>query len=265
MKYIFLILMIAFFACNNKDEKQQPQAAIKNENSKENLMMKAVALYPDSAILLENLLQYYSETGNYDRAIAEINTAIKRNGNNARLWDIRSTLYVQKGDTAEAVKSLEKAIDMVPAPTFIISLGALYAETKNPLALDMADALLIGDKAGAEKEAYFIKGLYYSYINQKEKAIPFFDKSISLSYTFMQPYLEKALALYDLGKYQQSADVLEKAITVQNNYDEGYYYLGRTYEKLNRTQDAEDAYRMALTYDPDYTEASDALAKMGVK
>jgi tetratricopeptide (TPR) repeat protein len=171
----------------------------------------------------------------------------------------------QKGDTALAIKALEKAIGILPDPQYIIAIGALYAETSNPLALDMADALLIGSKAKAEKEAYFIKGLYYSYKSEKEKSIPFFDKSIAASYTFMEAWLEKALALYDLKKYKEAADVLEKAITVQNNFDKGYYYLGQCYEKLNRTDEAIQAYQMALNYDPNYVEIKDALGRLGIK
>jgi tetratricopeptide (TPR) repeat protein len=139
----------------------------------------------------------------------------------------------------------------------------LYAQTKNPLALEMADALLIGNKAGAEKEAYFIKGLYFSFRNEKEKSIIFFDKSLAISYTFMEAYLEKAIALYDLKKYNESIEVLKKAVTVQNNFDRGYYYLGRNFEKLNQPENAADAYQTALMYDPDYAEAKDALSKLG--
>ena len=126
----------------------------------------------------------------------------------------------------------------------------------------MAEALLYANKAGAEKEAYFIKGLYYSYNNEKEKAIPFFDKCININYTFMDAYLEKGIALYDLKKYSEAATVLQKAVMVQNNYDKGYYYLGRCFEKLNNKEDAIEAYKMALLYDPNYVEAQDALGKL---
>jgi tetratricopeptide (TPR) repeat protein len=182
------------------------------------------------------------------------------------LWDLKSIVAAEKGDTALAIKSLENAIGILPDVQYIISLGALYAETNNPLALDMADALIIGSKAKAEKEAYFIKGLYYSYKNEKEKAIPFFDKSIATSYTFMSAWLEKGLALYDLKKYREAAEVLEKAISIQNSFDKGYYYLGQCYEKLNRTEEAIQAYQMALYYsNNNYAEASDALGRLGIK
>ena len=261
MKYIFQITFtVLLFACSSKKEEAEKANIV--TVTKEDALKEAQKKYPDSIILIQNLAAYYLDIQNYDAALSTINNAIAKDSNNAELRDNESMIFAQKGDTINAIKSLEKAVDKLAAPQYIISLGALYAQSKNPQALAMADALLFANKAGAEKEAYFIKGLYYSYKNEKEKAIPFFDKSISINYTFMEAYLEKGIALYDLKKYSEAATVLQKAVMLQNNYDKGYYYLGRCLEKLNNKEDAIEAYKMALLYDPNYVEAQDALGKL---
>ncbi len=262
MKYIFPIAVLAFFIGCNNNKKEDSITENGATNTKEQILKKAVEQYPDSLQLIENLSSYYLDVQNFDAALAQINKAIARDSNNAALRDYQSIIYSAKGDTAQAIKSLEQAIVILPDPQYIIGLGALYAQNRNPMALVMADALLVADKAGAEKEAYFIKGLYYSYINEKEKAIPFFDKSINIQYTFMNAYLEKGIALYDLQKYSEAATVLETAVTLQNNFERGYYYLGRCFEKLNKKEDAIQAYQMALMYDPNYMEAKDALGRL---
>ena len=260
MKFICFFLILIFFQFCNTKKDAEPQN--KTELSQEDLLKNAIKQYPDSLKLIENLSAYYLDVQNYDAALAQINSAIGKDSNNAQLRDYQSIIYAAKGDTMEAIKSLENAITILPDPQYVIGLGALYAQTKNPLALTMADALLMADKAAAQKEAYFIKGIYYSYINEKEKAISFFDKAISIQYTFMDAYLEKGIALYDLKKYSEAATVLEKAVTIQNNFDRGYYYLGRCFEKLNKKNEAIEAYQMALQYDPNYLEAKDALGKL---
>jgi tetratricopeptide (TPR) repeat protein len=265
MKYIILIYFSLFLVACHEPEKQADSVSTTSAAVQEETLKAAVKNYPDSLLILQNLVQYYTNGQNYDAALAFVNQALAKDSIRPDLWDLKSIVAAQKGDTALAMKSLEKAIGILPDPQYIIALGALYAETSNPLALDMADALLIGTKAKAEKEAYFIKGLYYTYKNEKEKAIPFFDKSIAASYTFMEAWLEKGLALYDLKKYKEAAEVLEKSISIQNNFDKGYYYLGQCYEKLNRTDEAIQAYQMALNYDPNYVEAKDALGKLGIK
>ena len=59
--------------------------------------------------------------------------------------------------------------------------------------------------------------------------------------------------------------VLEKAVKLNNSFEEGYYYMGRCFEKLNRKEDAIESYQTALIYAPDFSEAKEALANLGVK
>ncbi len=259
---IAVFILCLFTACNNEKKKQPEKPVVTNAAEKE--MQDAIAKFPDSLLLRENLIQYYRDNGTYDMAISATDTALKRSPGNARLWDIKGTLQFENEDTLNAIKSFEKAIEFFPDPQYMMSLGTLYAQTKNAKALDMADALLRSKKT-ADKEALFIKGLYFTYIGDKQKAIVFFDNCLALDYTFMFAYREKAIALYDLHKYEEALKVLDKAVTLQNNFDEGYYWKGRCLEKMNRVNDAIESYRTALLYDPEYVEAQDALAKLGVK
>jgi tetratricopeptide (TPR) repeat protein len=129
----------------------------------------------------------------------------------------------------------------------------------------MADALLIGKNARADKEANLIKGLYFSALGDKQKAIVFFNNCLALDYTYMQAYREKAIVLFDMSKYDEAIKILNKAVTLQNNFDEGYYWLGKCYEKQNNTTAAIENYRTALLYNADFIEVKDALGKLGVK
>lgn len=262
-RYLLLLvcLLFCFQACNNNSNGTAANAPMPEA---EKQLRDQIAENPDSLILRENLVQYFRDNGNYDQAITETDIAIKKDTGNSRLWDIRATLCFEKGDTASAIHSFEKAIDIDPLPEYIMSLGSLYAQTRNPMALAMADGLLQAPKAHAELQAIFIKGLYYNYTGDKTAAIGYFDKCISMNYSFMEAYREKAIALYDLGKYDDAIQLLEKALGIHSTFDEGYYWLGRCYQKLNKNKDAEAAYRTALQIDPDYIEAKDALAKMGL-
>ena len=260
-KSIYFIFLI-FFACNNNPEEKQVNQPSKKPNEEKSLR-DAIQQYPDSFLLKEKLIQYFRDSGNYHIALKEVNHILEKDSLNARLWEIKATLYFENADTVNAIRSFEKAIGIFPDMQTIISLGTLYAQTGNPLAIDMADALLNGYKSTSDKDAYFIKGLYFSYKNEKIKAIVFFDKCLSLNFTFMDAYREKALALYDQGKFTEALAVLDKAITLQNSFDEGYYYSGKCLEKLGRIPEAIQSYKNALLIDPDYIEAKEALLKLG--
>jgi len=257
MCYIFFCIIITISSCNDNDEPASP--VLPNEKQQSEQLKQEIEKYPDSLLLIEKLIQYYRNTGSYDSALAILNNTIKRAPNVAELWDIKALLHFENEDTVNAIKSFENAINIFPLPEYIISLGTLYAQTKNAKALIMADALAHADKAKATKEAIFIKGLYYNYINDKKTAISLFDSCLRLDYTYMFAYREKAIALYDLGKYQEAIKVLERAVTIQNNFDEAYYWLGNCYKKLNKKEEAMQSYYMALMYDKNFIEARDSL------
>jgi len=228
-------------------------------------MKDAISTYPDSMLLKEKLIQFYRDNGEYDLAISFVDDEIKKDSSNARLWKIKATLDFENEDTASAIASFEKAIGILPDPEYIRDLATLYAETKDSTALDMAAILFRVKKESITRDAFFIRGLYYNYINDKAKAISNLDSCLAMDYTYMLAYREKTIALYDLGKFDAALAVIDKGLTLQNSFDEGYYWRGRCLEKLNRKDDAIEAYHTALLYSPDYIEASQALERLGVK
>lgn len=248
-------------SCGGGDDDQTAGPQVPREQQ----LTELVARYPDSLLLTENLIEYYSNNGRYDSAINVTVRAIQADSQNVELWNIMGTLQFENGDTLKAIKAYETAINIYPLPEYIISLGTLYARTKNPKALAMADALTGANKTNAKKEAMFIKGLYYSYVSDKKKAILYFDSCISNDYTYMFAYREKAIALYDEEKFQDAARVLTRAVTIQNSFDEGYYWLGRVYERLDSLEKAKENYQMALLYDKNFTEAREALTRLSKK
>lgn len=257
-----LVLLITIMGCNNQNQAAKNDAPAVAGNDREQVLKDSIALFPHSLLLKEQLIQFYRDNEDYDKAIASVNEALLKESANARLWDIKATLHFENEDTLDAIKSFETALLINPSPRFYILLGSLYAQTKNIKALDMADALLQTKLPETGKEAFFIKGLYFNYTGEKIKAISFFDKCLNLDYNYMLAYREKGIALYDMGKYNDAITVLDKAVTLQNNFDEGYYWLGRCLEKLNRPADAIEEYRTALMYSKDFTEAKEALTRL---
>ncbi len=252
---IFLLVIIGISACN--DVATDKAAVAMPATEKE--FRDAIIAHPDSFALKEKLIKYFSDNSNFGQAIAETEKAIKEDSANAKLWDIKSMLYFLNRDTTHAIAALEKAIAIDPQPVYKISLGLTYAQTKNQKALVLSDELLKNPNAKAGMQALFIKGFYFSYMGNNQKAISFFDDCLALDYTYIDAYKEKSICLYNLAKYNDAILSLKKAVALQTTYDEGYYWLGRCYQKLNDTTKATENYQLALQIDPDYAEAKDAL------
>lgn len=263
-KYLIPVFILCLaIACNsNADEKT---GNIKGTAATEQAMIDAVAKFPDSLLLREELIQYYRDSADYDKAIAATGDALQKDSLNDRLWDIKANLYFENYDTLNAIAALNRAANINPLPQYIITLGSMYAQKRDSTALQIADFLLKKNMTDNGKDAFFIKGLYYNFSGDKIKAISFFDKCLNLDYNYMYAYREKAIALYDMGKYEDAITVLDKAVTVQTKFDEGYYWLGRCLEKTGKTADAIEEYKNALRISPDYVEAKDALGRLGGK
>lgn len=261
-----LSYMMIIMSCNNQDhaEKKAPQT-VEDGSTREKILQDSIAEFPDSLLLKEKLVQYYRDASDFDKAIALTNRELTTDSLNARLWNIKATLHFENEDTINAISAFETALKLNPSPRYLILLGSLYAQTKNARALPVADALIRTKLPETEKEALFIKGLYYNFTGDKKTAISYFDKCLNLDNRHMFAYREKGIALYDMGKYEDAGAVLNKAVALQNNFDEGHYWLGRCLEKLNKHNEAIEAYKMALLYAPDYVEAEEALIRLGMK
>ena len=257
--YFTVIITFLFASCvsHDKENKHSP----KDPNSVE-AIKEAVNKYPDSLMLKESLIEAYRNDGDYDSAISIADEEIRKDSGNAYLWNIKATLYFENNDTTNAINSLKQAIDIYPLPEYLVALGTVYAEIKNKNSLQIADMLLLNNKTKSGKDAYFIKGLYYNYTNDPKKAIIDLDSCLNLDYTYMYAYREKAIAFYNLTEYDEALKVLKRAVTVQNNFDEGYYWMGKCYEKLGKNDDAIRSYQNALLYDKNYTEAREALKRI---
>ena len=256
--YIIPVLIFFLASCTSKDKeiKHSPDSnsieAIKN----------AIKDFPDSLILKQNLIEAYRNEGQYDSAIAVADKELAKDSGSAYLWNIKATLYFEDNDTLKAINSLQHAIDVYPLPEYLVALGTVFAEIKNENALKIADNLLHDNKEKHGKDAYFIKGLYFNYINEPQKAIVYLDSCLKLDFTYMYAYREKGIALYQEKKYEDAIKILSRGVTLQNNFDEGYYWMGKCYEKLNKKEEAIQSYQSALLYDKNFIEARKALDRL---
>lgn len=252
------IVLLFIFSCK-ENESADNSSKISNPIQQ---LQEDLKNYPDSFSLAENLIEAYRNNGNYDSALHLADRYIEKDSGNAYFYNMKATLYFENEDTVQAIAALKQAIDIYPLPEYLVALGTIYAEIKNEHALTIANELLGSNKVASGKDAYFIKGLYYNFKGQPATAVTFLDSCLNNDYTYMFAYREKAIAFYKLGKYEEALNVLKRAVTIQNNYDEGYYWMGKCYEKLNKIEDARQSYQNALLYDKNFTEAREALNQL---
>ena len=249
---ILLLSILIIYSCKENKNKSNPQTI-------EDYWIEQIKLYPDSALLKESLIQLYRDSLDYDAAIFYTDSLVKVEGDNPKWWHIKGTLHFELHDTTAAIKSFGIAYLLSPNPIDGIYWARILAFKSDSSCLKLCNDMLkvFGEKL--EKETFLIKGDYYNSLKNYNAAFMNYDSSIIASYTFMEAYLQKARLLMQLEKFDAAIAVLKKATTIQNNYEEGFFNLGKCFEKIRDTNAAIDAYNRTLLINPDDTEAESAI------
>jgi tetratricopeptide (TPR) repeat protein len=252
------ILLTMFLSCTGNKINNEKEKTISIEDS----LKKQITIFPDSLLAKENLLQYYRDSGLYKLAINTNLEFLKKDSFNPRLHHILALLYLESEDSTNALTYFSKAYNLYNNPFDLAYAGAIYARRGNDKALICSDTLLAKFKEKSAKEAWLIRGVYYSTINHDSKALPCFDSAIQTRYSFIEAYIEKAQTLIKINHLKEAISTVNKAVTITNNLPEAYYMIGDCEEKLHETDLAIQAYEQTLMYEPDHDKANAALKRL---
>ena len=228
-----------------------------------NSLSKQVQQKPDSVGLRFKYLTVLDSLGNYKQALAQIDSLLLNDKGNYALWFKKGQINEHSGDTLDAIEYYNKALNIYSAPDGLLALANLYAETKNPLALN-ACKKLDEMRLGREYDAYtaFFAGVYYERTGNKEKAFELFDRSIDNNYTFMDAYMEKGYQYFDSKDYSKAMNAFKTAIEVNNRYADAYYWEGKCLEATNKKTEAITKYQQAFQLNNNLMEAQNALKRL---
>jgi len=172
------------------------------------------------------------------------------------------SLLDKKGDSAGSVSILEKAYSLTPFDVELNYMLALkYAESKNSKVLSLCDSLIKKDSLSIHAEPYYYKGIYYSNIHDKTKALNMFNSAIQHDYYFLDAYIEKGAILFEQKKFNEAIDVLRQLIALKPGDAVAPNNMGEAYLELNKLPEAQESFRQAIRLKPDFGKAYYNLGK----
>ena len=235
----------------------------KNADSAILFLNRALDDLPNSLLLRLSLARAYDAQNKPDEALKVCDDILAHNPEQVDVLKFKSDLLSRKGMGADAIKVLEKAYALTPFDVELNYILALkYAENKNPKIIALCDSLIRADSLDAHAEPYYYKGIYYSNINDKLSALGNFEKAIQHDYYFLDGYIEKAGALYDLKKFPEAIKTLNLALTLSPKFADAYYWLGKCQEATGLKEDAKLNYQRAFSLDKNLTEAKLAAERL---
>jgi tetratricopeptide (TPR) repeat protein len=211
--------------------------------------------YPENTQVGRLLAEAAAASGDRNLALAIYNRMILADSLDPETQYEKALLLEQLKDTAGAINTLQKAYASQGVDTYGLELAHLYAEQKNPRALEICDYIIKKDSAGLLIDPFFIKGIYFSNIKRYARAIVQFDSCIARDWKTTDAYLEKGRAYFQMKNYNAAIQTFTMAITVTQTDPDAYFWLGRCYEAQQRKMDAIYNYRKAIALDKNFKEA----------
>ena len=244
----------------------------------------------------------YFELSKYENAIKDYTEAINRDVNNPEYYDNRGRAYYESGKSKEALNDFNKAIDLSKTnPNPVRGVARVYRDQGNneeakkyflesakkrydsksyeDALIDFNDAIKLDDK---DAELYDLRGWTYYHLEKYDEALEDFGKAIDCDSNYAHAYEGRAYVYHNQGKKDsakidfktagveyidvdntKAREVLNKAIEIDNNYGEAYYYLGQVENRQSTWPEAIKQYEKAINlgFDEDFVYTCLGYAK----
>lgn len=232
-------------------EKRPDSAAI--------FLQTAVKDLPQSIYLQLMLARAYGAQNKIDEAIAACDKVLSIDSTQVNTIIYKSELAQQKGDNNTATVLLEKAVRLMPENLELSNrLAYQYAETKNPKAIGFSDLLIKNDSLQLHAEPYYVKGVYYTNVSDRAKAIEQFDLAIRHDHRMLNAYIEKGKIQLDQKKTADALKTFQLANTIAPAFPDAWYWIGRCQLVMGLKQDAKLNFEKAYGLDKTFTDAKEA-------
>ena len=235
-------------------QRKSPDSAIQ-------FLKKSLPLFPNRVDLSYNLADAYIAAKKYEPALAINDSILKTDPTNRLFLEKKANLLLDMNKKDEAVIILENLYKS-GAKYIGANLAFLLAETKNPKVLSLTDEMIKADTAQEHGEPYYFKGVYYYNINDKLKALEFFNKAIINDKYFVDAWIEKGKTQLELNQTAIAKATFLKLIEISPDNAYAFYWLGKCEETAGNKEEARINYQKAFALDKTMTEAKEAADKL---
>lgn len=214
----------------------------------------------DGFIGLADIYLYKRDNKN---AIRYLDEALKLDIHNAKAYFKKGISFMELGDTAKAISSIQTAVEQDPAfYDGFVQLGVLMAQKKDPLAEQYYKAALRLDSNSLE--VLYNLGMYYQEVDRLNEAIDVYTKLTNKNPQFKEAYFNLGyIHMVLLEVYRPAISYFTQAIQLApDTYFQAYYNRGYCHELLGDIHNAEKDYRKALEIRPDYTLAAKGIGRL---
>ena len=213
----------------------------------------SIADNPDYAL---NTALLASELKKYKRALEITNELIKKDPENSQYYIVRADIYSAQDKKRQAIKDLEKSINIDNNSTAKLMLAEIYLMQNNE---EKAIKLLEEVSSDNENISAIIEqniGKIYTESGNFDKAIEVYKRLAGKLYGKSKAIILMQLGdvLNKSGRYEEAGQVFEELTTLAPDETINYYIAGKFYEYTKNYEKAEKMYLGALNINPTYAQ-----------
>lgn len=215
------------------------QSNLDNTDEALKISESALKINPQSDIANYTKGEILLTRKDYNGAIALFNKAIEINKSHFQSYVGKSKAYNLLGDTKEAYRILDNAIQEFPSSSELFLARGILNNNKEKYSkalLDFDNALKLNNTNSFG--IYFNRGIAYSSLEEYDSALADFTKASELEPTNANAFYSRGLANYQLSNYEASVKDFIRADELNPNNAVTYYNLGMTYYKLEDIENA---------------------------
>jgi tetratricopeptide (TPR) repeat protein len=186
-------------------------AELKKEAEAQELLRQAISMAPSFAIDFLARGAAFRALGQFDKALADYDEALKRNPDFPEVQMNKGVVYWHKGDYSSAIPLFTAAIKA--DPNFVEALanrGAAYRKKgdMNAAIADYSKAIQINPN---DAMTFYNRGVAYQKQQLHEKAIADFTSAIRLQPRYPEAYLNRGVAYTGVNKIAEARRDFQKA------------------------------------------------------
>ena len=225
------------------------------------LLYKAVRLCPESEAYEFTLAQALQDAGHPKEALEHYQAVLERNDTFPETYHNMGIIYRFEGEIEEAKRLFRKALEMRPDfSSAYVNLALIERdEGHSQTATDLLDQAIKADPHNPE--AYAQKAVTYRLEGLYDQALDFYEKALSLSET---PIYWNGMGItYErLERLDEAFQAYDCAIELDPSFADAYNNRANVYVKFGQHWKAEDDYKKAVKLDPKFASAFNNLGAL---
>jgi tetratricopeptide (TPR) repeat protein len=170
--------------------------------------------------------RFYTERGETDRALADIEHALALNPNAAEIYLARGTLFANQGAFDRALKDYNRVIEIDPKRVAAYSSRCSIFLTKDEPERALADCNRAIELSPRYSPAYTGRGTFHAIRKDYAKALADYTRAIELVPKNYAALSQRGRAYMEMGELEKGRADIERAIEVHPNYARAYLNRG---------------------------------------